>query len=445
MRLGNTLSPIAIALILSSSILVTACDDKTQQQKGDTAKAPQKMMVKVETETIKSEPFTAKTILPGRINAYRVAEIRPQVSGTVLKREFTESSNVKTGDSLYLIDPAVYRATYNSALASLASARANAKIARITANRNKSLVGSKAVSKQEYDNAIASAEQADAAVKVAEAAVNTAKVNLDYTKVYSPIDGYIGKSNVTEGALVTTGQATPLAIVQQLDHVYVDMTQPIEDYSKIQQRIDSGYYHHNGEKIEVELQLNDGTMYKHKGYIEFTDISVSETTSSVFLRAVFPNPEQILLPGLFVKPIYTEGIIENAILIPQKTLSRNTQGTAFVYLVNEDNQIIIQPVEAEKTIGNDWLITKGLKNGDRLVTSGFISLSQLPQGVTAYADISESANNNGTNVSNEESTPVAAETQKTDENAEEKPVENTENNDQQQKSDNTTQPGNESK
>src|SRR5699024_3677167 len=322
-----------------------------------------------------------------------IAEIRPQVNGTILKRQFKESSYVKAGQSLYLIDPAIYQANYNKALADLSGAKATAGSARSTANRYASLVKQKAISRQEYDNALASAKQAEANVKVAQAAVNTAKVNLDYTKVYSPIEGYIGKSSVTEGALVTASQANALATVQQLDPIYVDITQSIDDYIKQRNNIKNGLYQQNGDRIEVDLVFNDGTLYKEKGYIEFSELDVNETTGSIVRRATFPNPEHLLLPGMFVKPYLIEGTIPNAILIPQKAVTRDASGKTTVKLVKEDNQVITQEVIADRAIGANWLISKGLQEGDRIVTSGLMAFNSIRGDIPVYANIIEPKKN----------------------------------------------------
>lgn len=387
MRLGHKLSPITMAFIVSLNLLITGCGESEQ-----TAGAPaaaSKQTVNVEVITLKAQPHTVKTQLPGRITAYRIAEIRPQVNGTILKREFTEGTDVKAQQSLYQIDPALYQASYNNAVASLNSAQANARVARLTANRLATLIKSKAISKQDYDKAVATAEQADASVKMAQAAVNQAKINLNYTKVYSPIDGYIGKSNVTEGALVSVGQPTALATVQQIDPIYVDMTQSFEDYSKVQQNIANGYYNRSSGKMEVELRFNDGSVYPHKGVIELSEQAISESTGSLALRAVFPNPQRSLLPGMFVKPLLVEGTIQKAILVPQKAVARNTMGLPYVKLVKEDGEVITQMIDANKTIGSEWLVTKGLKDGDRVVSSGLMAFNMVKPGLPVYANIIE--------------------------------------------------------
>lgn len=383
MKLVYKLSPIMIAVVLSTTFL-TAC--KEDQTKGNSA-ASAKQTVNVEVITLEAQPFTVKTALPGRITPYRVAEIRPQVNGTILKREFTESSDVKAGESLYRIDPAIYDATYKSAVANLASMKASAKVAQINANRMRSLISSNAVSKQEYDNALAAAEQAKANVDIAQASLNTAKVNLDYTKVLSPINGYVGKSNVTEGALVSANQATPLTVVQQLDPIYIDMTQSVDEYAVTQQRLSSGQYVIKDKNSQVELTFNDGSVYPYKGQLEFTDISVNETTGSIALRAVFPNPDRTLLPGMFIRPVLIEGVIENALLVPQRSVNRNAQGIATVKVVNAEGLIETKEIDATKTFDSQWVVNSGLNVGDKVIVSGLLALNSMPPGVPVYANI----------------------------------------------------------
>lgn len=384
MKLVYKLSPVMIAAAFSATFL-TACNDN--QQAGNSAQ--NKKTVNVEVVTLKTEPFTVKTDLPGRITSYRVAEIRPQVSGTILKREFVESADVKAGQSLYQIDPSIYDANYKSAVANLTSAKANEKVTRTNLNRMNALIRSHATSKQLYDNAVAAYDQARASVGVAQAAVNTAKVNLDYTKVLSPIDGYVGKSNVTEGALVSTNQPTPLTTVQQLDPIYVDMTQSVNDYATIQQRLASGYYTLTEEdkNNQIELTFSDGSVYPYKGHLEFTDISVNETTGSISLRAVFPNPDRLLLPGMFIRPVLTEGVIEKAILLPQSSVNRTPQGVAIVKVVKDDGLIETRPIEVTKTYNSKWVVNKGLNEGEKVVVSGLLALSSIPANVPVYANI----------------------------------------------------------
>jgi len=282
--------------------LLTGCDGQENPQQH--AQAPQ-----VSVHIVKSAPLAVTTELPGRTDAYRVAEVRPQVSGIILHRNFTEGSDVKAGESLYQIDPATYQAAYDNAKGELVKAQAAANIAHLTVKRYVPLVGTQYVSKQEYDQAVATAQQADASVVAAKAGVESARINLAYTKVTSPINGRIGKSSVTEGALVTNGQATALATVQQLDPIYVDVTQSSSDFMRLKQQTSL----QKGDTSSVELLMENGQPYPLKGTLQFSDVTVDESTGSITLRALFPNPQHMLLPGMFVRARIDEGTQPDAI------------------------------------------------------------------------------------------------------------------------------------
>ncbi len=301
--------------------------------------------------------------------AYRIAEVRPQVSGIVLNRNFTEGSDVQAGQSLYQIDPATYQANYDSAKGELAKSEA-AAIAHLTVKRYVPLVGTKYISQQEYDQAIADARQADAAVIAAKATVESARINLAYTKVTAPISGRIGKSTVTEGALVTNGQTTELATVQQLDPIYVDVTQSSNDFMRLKQSVEQGNLHKENATSNVELVMENGQTYPLKGTLQFSDVTVDESTGSITLRAVFPNPQHTLLPGMFVRARIDEGVQPDAILIPQQGVSRTPRGDATVLIVNDKSQVEARPVVASQAIGDKWLISEGLKSGDQVIVSG---------------------------------------------------------------------------
>lgn len=316
MKYKQVLFPFTFALALSCTVLLSGCDNKANDESLKLSTINGKVF---DTQALN---YTIKTTLPARVIASQIAEIRPQVGGIILKREFEESSDVKEGQSLYRIDPAIYQANYDSALASVASAEASAKIAELTVNRYKDLVKTKSISQQEYDKAVADALQANAAVLVAKANLNTAKVNLDYTKVYSPIDGYIGKSNVTEGALVSAGQSTAMATVQKIDPIYIDMTQAASVFEKNEK--EKGSLYTPDEKVEI--YFNDGSKYPFDGHMIFSDKNVNQTTGTVTLRAEFPNPDTQILPGMFLKPQLTLGYIKNAILVPQKGITSNQAG-----------------------------------------------------------------------------------------------------------------------
>ena len=351
--------------------LLTGCDGQENPQQH--AQAPQ-----VSVHIVKSAPRAVTTELPGRTDAYRVAEVRPQVSGIILHRNFTEGSDVKAGESLYQIDPATYQAAYDNAKGELVKAQAAANIAHLTVKRYVPLVGTQYVSKQEYDQAVATAQQADASVVAAKAGVESARINLAYTKVTSPINGRIGKSSVTEGALVTNGQATALATVQQLDPIYVDVTQSSSDFMRLKQQTSL----QKGDTSSVELLMENGQPYPLKGTLQFSDVTVDESTGSITLRALFPNPQHMLLPGMFVRARIDEGTQPDAILVPQQGVTRTPRGDATVLVVNEKNQVESRTVVAPQAIGDRWLITEGLKNGDRVIISG---LQKVRPGVTVVA------------------------------------------------------------
>lgn len=353
------------------SALLAGCDGSDNAQQG--AQVPQ-----VTVFVVKSAPLAVTTELPGRTDAFRVAEVRPQVSGIILRRNFVEGSDVKAGDSLYQIDPASYQAAFDSAKGELVKAEAAANIAHLTVKRYVPLVGTQYVSRQEYDQAVANARQADASVTAAQAGVETARINLAYTKVSSPINGRIGKSSVTEGALVTNGQASALATVQQLDPIYVDVTQSSNDFMQLKQ---SSLQKGDGTS-SVQLLMENGQPYAEKGTLQFSDVTVDESTGSITLRAVFPNPKHMLLPGMFVRARIDEGVQPNAILVPQQGVTRTPRGDATVLVVNAKEQVETRSVVAPQAIGDRWLITNGLKEGDRVIISG---LQKVHPGATVVA------------------------------------------------------------
>ncbi|ECU0368088.1 efflux RND transporter periplasmic adaptor subunit [Salmonella enterica] len=351
------------SFIIFSAALLAGCDDQ-----GDTQAHPGEPQVTI--DVVETAPLAVTTELPGRTSAFRIAEVRPQVSGIVLKRNFTEGSDVEAGQSLYQIDPATYQADYDSAKGELAKSEAAAAIAHLTVKRYVPLVGTKYISQQEYDQAIADARQSDAAVVAAKAAVESARINLAYTKVTSPISGRIGKSNVTEGALVTNGQSTELATVQQLDPIYVDVTQSSNDFMRLRQSVEQGSLHKDSASSTVELVMENGQVYPLKGTLQFSDVTVDESTGSITLRAVFPNPQHSLLPGMFVRARIDEGVQPNAILVPQQGVTRTPRGDAMVMVVNDKSQVEARNVVAAQAIGDKWLISEGLKPGDKVIVSG---------------------------------------------------------------------------
>ncbi|ECM6404959.1 multidrug efflux RND transporter periplasmic adaptor subunit AcrA [Salmonella enterica subsp. enterica serovar Typhimurium] len=363
MNKNRGLTPLAVVLMLSGSLALTGCDDKQDQQGGQ-------QMPEVGVVTLKTEPLQITTELPGRTVAYRIAEVRPQVSGIILKRNFVEGSDIEAGVSLYQIDPATYQATYDSAKGDLAKAQAAANIAELTVKRYQKLLGTQYISKQEYDQALADAQQATAAVVAAKAAVETARINLAYTKVTSPISGRIGKSSVTEGALVQNGQASALATVQQLDPIYVDVTQSSNDFLRLKQELANGSLKQENGKAKVDLVTSDGIKFPQSGTLEFSDVTVDQTTGSITLRAIFPNPDHTLLPGMFVRARLQEGTKPTALLVPQQGVTRTPRGDATVLVVGADNKVEARQIVASQAIGDKWLVTDGLKAGDRVVVSG---------------------------------------------------------------------------
>ncbi|WP_263139680.1 efflux RND transporter periplasmic adaptor subunit [Pseudomonas sp. RIT-PI-AD] len=321
------------------------------------AEAPSKQTPEVSVVTLKAQPFNLTTELPGRTSAYRIAEVRPQVSGIIQKRLFTEGGQVKAGDQLYLIDPSSYQATAKSAQATLASAKS-------LADRYKQLVVDQAVSKQEFD-------EAQAARLQAEAALERANIDVRYTKVNAPISGRIGRSSVTEGALVSNGQSQALATIQQLDPIYVDVTQPSKDLLRLRRDFAGGKLQKAGENAaRVQLTLEDGTPYGHEGTLAFSEVSVDEGTGSVTLRAVFPNPENELLPGMFVHALLVAGVRQDAILAPQRGITRNLKGEATALVVNAQNKVELRQLKTDRTVGDQWLVNEGLAAGDRLIVDG---------------------------------------------------------------------------
>ncbi|EAS4272348.1 TPA: multidrug efflux RND transporter periplasmic adaptor subunit AcrA [Salmonella enterica subsp. enterica serovar Mgulani] len=363
MNKNRGLTPLAVVLMLSGSLALTGCDDKQDQQGGQ-------QMPEVGVVTLKTEPLQITTELPGRTVAYRIAEVRPQVSGIILKRNFVEGSDIEAGVSLYQIDPATYQATYDSAKGDLAKAQAAANIAELTVKRYQKLLGTQYISKQEYDQALADAQQATAAVVAAKAAVETARINLAYTKVTSPISGRIGKSSITEGALVQNGQASALATVQQLDPIYVDVTQSSNDFLRLKQELANGSLKQENGKAKVDLVTSDGIKFPQSGTLEFSDVTVDQTTGSITLRAIFPNPDHTLLPGMFVRARLQEGTKPTALLVPQQGVTRTPRGDATVLVVGADNKVETRQIVASQAIGDKWLVTDGLKAGDRVVVSG---------------------------------------------------------------------------
>ncbi|MBV5341203.1 MAG: efflux RND transporter periplasmic adaptor subunit [Deltaproteobacteria bacterium] len=318
---------------------------------------------------VKPERVSLTTELSGRTVPQMIAEVRPQVGGIIRKRLFTEGGDVKAGQVLYQIDPASYQAAYASAKAAESRAEANLFSVRLKAGRYQDLVKINAVSQQDNDDAQASLKQAEADVASTRAAVQTAGINLAYTKVTAPISGRIGRSAVTDGALVTASQPTALATIQQLSSMYVDVTQSSSDVLKLKQNLANGVLKKSDSTL-VKLILEDGSAYPLTGTLKFSEVTVDQSTGSVTLRAVFPNPKQALLPGMFVRAMLVEGVNEAAILIPQRGVTRNPKGEAMVMTVGAEEKVEPRPIKVVRTVGDNWLVSDGLKAGDRVILEG---------------------------------------------------------------------------
>ena len=362
MSYPRALTRAVLCMLLSLTLL--ACEEGGKGAPGSSG--PREVVI------IKLEPRREvyTTALAGRIASFQVAEVRPQVGGILQQRLFIEGADVKAGQALYQIDPATYEAALDSAQAALMKAEANVTPARLKAERFRELLAIKAVSKQEYDDAQAAFKQAEADVAVNRAAVKTARINLEYTKVRSPISGRIGKSAFTPGALVTANQAQALTSVRQLDPVYVDITQSSQDLLRLRAQFTNGELRSAAEEAPVRLKLENGAMYPHEGRLQFTDVSVDESTGMVSLRALFPNPEHILLPGMYVRAVIAEGVDENALLVPQRALRRDPKGQASVLLVDGGGKVDVRLVDVGRTVGDSWQVLSGLKPGDRVIVEG---------------------------------------------------------------------------
>jgi membrane fusion protein (multidrug efflux system) len=321
--------------------------------------------------TVQAEKAVLYSELPGRTSPYLVAEIRPQVNGLIQKRLFTEGSNVKSGQELYQIDPAPFQAALNNAKAALGRAEASLPALRLRADRFKEALADKAVSQQAFDDADAALKQAEADAMYWRATVETASINLGYAKVVSPISGRIGRSSVTDGAIVTAYQPMPLATIQQMDPIYVDVPQSTTDLLRLQRRLKEGHLEHDGTRADkVQLILEDGTKYAHEGTLQFRDVTVEQSSASVILRMVFPNPEGVLLPGMFVRAVVTEGVNEKAILVPQQAVSRDPKGNPLALIVDGDGKVAAKGLTLDREIGVQWLVSAGLSPGDRVIVEG---------------------------------------------------------------------------
>jgi membrane fusion protein, multidrug efflux system len=362
-RFRSTLLAVgAVALLF----LLNGCDKKDGAQGPPQAGSPEVGIMEVQPQLVE-----LTTELSGRTAPRLIAEVRPQVTGIIQKRLFTEGAEVKAGELLYQIDDAMYRADLARAKATLARAEANLTSVRLKAERFAELVKVNAISKQEADDAGAALKEAEAEILAAGAAMEATRINLDYTMVKAPISGRIGRSAVTTGALVTANQATPLSTIQQLDPMYVDVSQSAAEMLRMKKNLASGLLK-DGEKAQakVTLLLEDGTPYPLPGELQFSEVTVDQGTGSVILRAEFPNPEQTLLPGMFVRAVIPEGVNEQAILVPQRGVTRNPAGQAMVMVVGAEDKVEPRVIQVARTIGDSWLVSGGLKPGDRVILEG---------------------------------------------------------------------------
>jgi membrane fusion protein (multidrug efflux system) len=353
-----------VLVILSVSVLA-ACG----KPPGGAPPAPG--MPEVGTLSVQPQRVVFTSELPGRTVPFLIAEVRPQVNGIVLKRSFIEGGDVKAGQVLYSIDPATYQATYDNNRAALAKAQATLTAARLKRDRYKELTAVSAISRQDYDDAISSLGQDEADVTAAKANVESSRINLAYTRVAAPISGRIGKSSITPGALVTASQSTALATIQQLDPIYVDVTQPSAALLHLKKAMAQGDLKKSGANAaKVKLRLEDGSFYPLEGSLEFSDVTVDQNTGAITLRAIFPNPDANLLPGMYVRAVLEEGVKDQALLVPQQAVSRDSTGKAMAYVVGKDNKLERRDLETERAIGDQWLIRSGLQAGDTLVIDG---------------------------------------------------------------------------
>ncbi len=356
-----------LILFLSALLFVGCNQQKTQ--------APaQQPLPPVSFVTMAPEKIALATELPGRTAAFKLAEIRPQVSGLIQKRLFTEGAEVRAGQILYQLDPQPFTAALNSAEAALARARASLPSLKARAARVNELVAVKAVSQQNYDDAAAALVQAEADIQFWQASLESARINLQYTQVQAPISGRIGKSNVTVGAIVTAYQPVPLAIIQQIDPIYVDVPQSTSDLLSLKRRLEDRRLVKNENHNKVTLIQEDGTPDPHEGTLQFSDISVDPSTGSVTLRALFPNSDAELLPGMYVQARIQEGVNEQALLVPQQGVARDPKGKPYALVVDAENKAAYRPLTLDRAIGNRWLVAEGLAAGDRVIVEGLTML-----------------------------------------------------------------------
>jgi membrane fusion protein (multidrug efflux system) len=366
MTFVHRFTPIAAAALTVLSL--AGCGEKNAVAQVPGAGMPPP---EVSVVTVAAERVAVTKELPGRLEATRVAQVRARVPGIVTKRVFREGSEVKAGEVLFRIDPAPFQAAYNSAQATVAKAEANLAQANLKAKRYKPLVETNAISKQEYDDALTAQKQAEADVAAARAGQQTARLNLGYATVNAPISGRIGRALVTEGALVGQGEATPLALVQQLDPIYVNVTQSAAEALQLQRAMANGQLKSVGKgQAKVTLVTEDGQAYPHEGKLLFSDLTVDQSSGAITLRAEVPNPDRLLLPGMYVRARVEQAVNEQAITVPQQAVQRDATG-ASVLVVESDGKVAVRPVKANSAQGNAWIVSEGLKPGERVIVEGF--------------------------------------------------------------------------
>lgn len=354
-----------LSFLLLGTLALAACDKEAPKS----AAAPPPPEVGI--ITLQPQRVALTTELSGRTTQFEVAEVRPQVGGIVQKRLFTEGTEVHAGQVLYQIDPSTYRAALSSAEANLARAEANVLPTRLKVERYRELIAIKAISQQDNDNAQADLKQAEASVAAAKAAVDNARINLKYTSVTAPISGRIGRSSVTPGALVTANQEEALATIQKLDPIYVDVSRSNSEMLQLRRQFASGTLKTDAAgAAQVKLLFEDGSPYPLPGALKFSEASVDPGTGTVTLRTLFPNPELLLLPGMFVRAVIEEGVAENAILVPQRGVTRNPAGAPIALVVGAEEKVEVRLVKTERTVGDQWLVSEGLKAGDRVILEG---------------------------------------------------------------------------
>lgn len=376
-----------VFLVIVTTAIFTGCEQEGNSQ----TKTGAVQAVPVGVVTLNSQEITLTKELPGRVVASQIAEIRPQVNGIIQSRLFTEGAEVKQGQALYQIESAIFEAQVATSEAAIKKAEANIANTKAKLQRYKNLLNTKAVSQQAYDEADAAFKSAKADLLTTKAQLKTAQINLNYSKVLSPISGQIGKSEVTAGALVNANQSTALATVTQLDPIYVDLTQSSNELTRLKQAIANGKLTRDAElHSTVEIVLEDGSKYSHRGTLKFSEVTVDPSTGSVSLRAEFPNPDKLLLPGMYVRAVIVEGVKQNAILVPQRGISRNAKGQPTALVVSKENTVEPRVLVVDRTMGSQWLVSEGLSDGDQVIVEG---LQKVRSGAPVTPVPAESSNN----------------------------------------------------